>query len=132
MYRIAEDLPGVDEFRALRASVGWGSPSPEECGSALAATVVSVVARHGERAVGMARAVGDGSMYLFVVDVVVHPDHQGAGLGHRMVDALVDAAARHGTRSLLLVAEDKVVPFYEAHGFSTESNRVMRHAPAVE
>lgn len=130
MYVIDEALPDVHEYQALRAAVGWGSPPPDACRTALAATPFAVLARHRGHPVGMARAVGDGTVYLLIVDVVVHPDHQGRGLGRGMVDRLVRWAAARGTRNVLLVADDGVVPFYTSLGFrSDDGNHLMRHAP---
>jgi GNAT superfamily N-acetyltransferase len=129
MYRIDEAVPGVDDYQRLRASVGWGSPGREACATALAATAFAVVARRGEEVVGMARLVGDTTMYLLVVDVVVHPGHQGAGLGRRMVRTLVGRSTAEGVRSLLLVAGEEVVPFYEALDFRGEFAHLMRHTP---
>jgi GNAT superfamily N-acetyltransferase len=90
MYHIEEVLPDANEYQMLRTAVGWASPSEAACQQALDGTSFGVVARHAERIVGMGRLVGDAAMYSFIVDVVVHPDHQGAGLGRRMVDALVN------------------------------------------
>jgi GNAT superfamily N-acetyltransferase len=130
MYRIDEVLPSVHEYQALRAAVGWGSPPQTACRTALDSTVFGVVTRHGDQAVGMARLVGDRTMYLFIVDVAVHPDHQGTGLGRRMVGKLVDWTVAQGTRSTVLVADAEVVPFYEALGFSLDTGHLMKHGAA--
>ena len=126
MYRIEEAYPSVDEYRRLRASVGWRSPSPADCQVALEATGFSVVARHRGEAVGMARIVGDKVLYLLIVDVAVHPDHQGRGLGRRMIDELTRWTSANGTRSTMLVAGPDVVPFYEALGFRPDPGRLMK------
>ncbi|TWV45995.1 GNAT family N-acetyltransferase [Streptomyces misionensis] len=128
MYRIDEVLPSVREYRDLRASVGWGSPSPTDCGVALEATQFGVVARHREQAVGMARLVGDKTLYLLIVDVAVHPDHQGSGLGRSMVRRLVEWAKVQGTRNTLLVASPEIVPFYESLDFSLDTSHLMKRA----
>jgi GNAT superfamily N-acetyltransferase len=129
MYRIDEALPSVDEYQGLRASVGWGSPTPTACEIALTATPFGVVARHHEQAVGMARLVGDKTLYLLIVDVAVHPDHRGSGLGRGMVRKLVDWAKEQGTRSTLLVASPEVVPFYKSLDFTIDDNSLMKRTP---
>ncbi|ROS41429.1 GNAT family N-acetyltransferase [Amycolatopsis thermoflava] len=121
---VEDGLPTVAEYRALRAAVGWPSPDEEVCRAALDGSVHGVVARGGSGLAGMARLVGDGAMYLLIVDVVVHPDHQGAGLGRRMVERLVRVA---GTRRVQLVAAGEVVPFYERLGFTCESSHLMAY-----
>ncbi|MFD1659620.1 GNAT family N-acetyltransferase [Streptomyces caeni] len=99
-------------------SVGWASPPEEACEQALGRSCFGVIARHEERIVGMARLVGDAAMNSFIVDVVVHPNHQGAGLGRRMVNAPTGWSNAHGIRTTFLIASADVVPFYEPLGFS--------------
>lgn len=47
--------------------------------------------------------------------IATHPDHQGRGLGHRVVDALVDQAHALGVRRLFCLTFE--VDFFAAHGF---------------
>jgi GNAT superfamily N-acetyltransferase len=77
----------------------------------------------------MARLVGDKTLYLLIVDVAVHPDHQGSGLGRDMVSKLVEWVKEQGTRNTLLVASPEVVPFYEALNFSVDDNHLMKRTP---
>ncbi|SCF62044.1 Acetyltransferase (GNAT) family protein [Streptomyces sp. DconLS] len=81
-------------------------------------------------AVGMARLVGDVTMYLLLVDVAVRPEHQGAGLGRRMVADLTGWVAAHGTRTTMLLADPTVVPFYKKLGFSMTDVCAMKYRPA--
>ncbi|AIJ26825.1 GNAT family N-acetyltransferase [Amycolatopsis methanolica] len=104
--------------------MGWPSPDDDVCRAALDGSVHGVLARGASGLAGMARLVGDGAMYLLIVDVVVHPDHQGAGLGRRMVERLVRVA---GTRRVQLVAAGAVVPFYERLGFTCEASHLMAY-----
>lgn len=127
MYRIVERLPTVSEYQNLRSAVGWDPLQQAACRTALETTVFAVVASCGERAVGMARLVGDRTLYLLIVDVVVHPDHQREGLGRRIVGRLVRWVRAQGTRHTLLVAAADVVPFYTALGFSPGTNRLMTY-----
>ncbi|GHF13118.1 N-acetyltransferase [Amycolatopsis deserti] len=121
---VEDGLPTVTEYRALRAAVGWPSPDDDVCRAALDGSVHGVLARGESGPVGMARLVGDGAMYLLIVDVVVHPDHRGAGLGRRMVERLVQVA---GARRVQLVAAAEVVPFYQRLGFTCEPSRLMAY-----
>ncbi|MCM2577975.1 GNAT family N-acetyltransferase [Streptomyces meridianus] len=127
MYTVDDALPTVAEYRALREAVAWASPSPEACRTALGGSVFAVVARRRQQVVGMARVVGDRTMYLLVVDVVVHPAHQGAGLGRSLAERVVGWAQEQGARSTLLVADDDVAAFYASLGFAPDTGgRLMR------
>lgn len=97
MLEIVDGIPSVAEYRRLRDAVGWAGPGWEQCERALAGTVFGVVARKASVAVGMARAVGDLGVYLFVVDVVVVPAEQGAGVGRRMLDRMAAWLHESGT-----------------------------------
>nr|WP_208407207.1 GNAT family N-acetyltransferase [Amycolatopsis granulosa] len=108
----------------MRAAVGWPSPGPDICGAALENSAHGVLARDRGELAGMARLVGDGVMYLLIVDVVVHPGHQGRGLGQRMVRRLVEVA---GARRVQLVAAPDVVPFYERLGFVRDPSHLMAY-----
>ena len=70
-----------------------------------------------ERVVGTGRVVGDGASVFQICDMVVHPDHQGEGLGTRVMDALmayVEAAASPDAYVNLMA---DVEGFYERWGF---------------
>lgn len=90
-YAVTSRRPTSDEHRALAESVGWGDAFWwEAVPASLAGSVCgAVVHDEGGALVGMGRVVGDGAFYFYVQDVVVHPDHQGRGLGRAVVEALV-------------------------------------------
>ena len=124
---LVERPPTVQEYVDLLRSVGWATPSAEECGQALAGSLVAVCAVDGGVAVGMGRLVGDGALYCFAVDVVVDPRHQGRGTGRAIMARLeaLAVARRLGTRVDLVAAPD-VVSFYRGLGYERRHSEVMR------
>jgi GNAT superfamily N-acetyltransferase len=118
MIEIVERTPTTQEYAALRGAVGWKVPPPDQCETALHATVAGVVAHVGGETVAMGRLVGDGVFYSFVVDLVVRPDHQRGGIGSRVLAALERTTAARSTTGLIqLVADEPLLPFYERNGF---------------
>lgn len=125
MIEIVERTPTAQEYAVLRGAVGWKVPAPDQCETALHATVAGVVAHVGGEPVAMGRIVGDGVFYSFVVDLVVRPDHQRGGIGSRVLAALERATAARSTTGLIqLVADEALLPFYERNGFERGDDRL--------
>ena len=87
-YEIAVRNPTVAEYCALRAGAGLSPRSEEIVRVALLNSLIAVVIEDRGRAVGMGRIVGDGGTVFQVADVAVLPEHQGRGLGKRILDTI--------------------------------------------
>jgi len=87
-YTLHRRLPTLDEYRELCLAVGWKNQDFTVADRALAASLASAVIEHGTHAVATARVIGDGAIYFYVQDVIVHPDHQRRGLASAMLDDL--------------------------------------------
>lgn len=61
-----------------------------------------------------------------VQSVFVLPEHQGSGIGRRLMEAICAAADSLGVRKLTLDARDAAVPFYERLGFSLRNGLMQR------
>ena len=119
-YTLLERLPTPEEYRRLCEAVGWGPVMNFEAApTSLERSLYGVVALHLGQAVGMARIVGDGAIYHYLQDVVVHPDHQHRGIGRRLVAAAVAHAQAHAPdRAFLGVfAAEGTESFYRSAGF---------------
>ncbi|MED1425669.1 GNAT family N-acetyltransferase, partial [Bacillus altitudinis] len=40
--------------------------------------------------IGMGRIVGDGAIYFYIQDIVVHPEYQKNGIGKKIMNTLVE------------------------------------------
>lgn len=87
---LTERTPTVEEYLALRESVGWSGPSAEVVELALNNTLYSVCALFDDIVVGMGRVVGDGGLYFYIQDVMVVPALQKQGVGELVMDSLMD------------------------------------------
>jgi GNAT superfamily N-acetyltransferase len=106
--------------RTLIQAVGWARyTNLEAAAAALRGSLYGVVAVEGERAVGMARVVGDGAMFFYVQDVALLPDLQRQGIGTALLEAVIDwfRRATPGLASLGLFTGRNLAGFYERHGF---------------
>jgi len=68
--------------------------------------------------------IHNGGLVGHIEDVVVSKDHQGKGIGEKIVLALLDYAKNQGCYKTILDCADNVKPFYEKIGFKTHSNEM--------
>ena len=116
---LAAEIPGNDEYRALRTAAGLSLMTEEGAALGLPASWSSVCVRHDGELIGMGRIVGDGGLFLFVVDIAVAPAWQGKGLGRRIMQALMDDVhARAPVRNMVaLIADGTAHQIYAKFGF---------------
>ncbi|MGC3947623.1 MAG: GNAT family N-acetyltransferase [Chryseolinea sp.] len=117
---IIHRLPSVEEYVALRRSVGWPLFDEESVQRALGNTLFAAVATNetGE-AVGMGRVIGDNVVYFHVQDVIVKPEYQGEGVGSGLMTALlayIDGRSVPNSNIGLMCSKGREA-FYKEFGF---------------
>ncbi|WP_019545916.1 GNAT family N-acetyltransferase [Streptomyces sulphureus] len=119
-YRLHTGVPSVEVFRRLRTDAGLSDKAPEAAALALPRTWYGVVLHHEGEPIGMGRIVGDGGTAFQIVDVCVHPAHQGRGLGKRIMAALTEELERRApaTAYVSLIADGPARFLYEKFGFA--------------
>jgi ribosomal protein S18 acetylase RimI-like enzyme len=134
-YDIESGVPPVDVYRRLRTDAGLSDKAPEAVAIALPHTWHGVLLQHRGEPIGMGRIIGDGGTAFQIVDVCVHPDHQGRGLGRRIMAALTEELDRRApaTAYVSLIADGPARFLYEKFGFADTTEhgsvgmyRVMR------
>ena len=107
------------EILPLYASVGWSNyvNSPEMLRRAFEGSLCILGAYEGERLVGLARAVGDGSSILFLQDLLIRPEYQRRGIGRSLVEALLERYPQVYQVQLATDRTPKNLAFYRALGF---------------
>nr|VFJ42507.1 MAG: Acetyltransferase (GNAT) domain-containing protein [Candidatus Kentron sp. DK] len=117
---IIERLPTPDEYNWLRENVGWHRIDSERAEAALGRSFFSVCAIREEQLIGLGRIVGDGAVYFYVQDVIVLPEQQGKGIGHRIMERLMaylDKNAPAGSGAFIgLMATTKALGLYRQYG----------------
>ncbi|MEU5161137.1 GNAT family N-acetyltransferase [Streptomyces sp. NPDC020875] len=119
-YEIRVGVPTAEVFRRLRTDAGLSDKSPEAVALALPNTWFGVVLRHAGEPIGMGRIIGDGGTAFQLVDICVHPAHQGRGLGKRIMAALTGELDRRApeTAYVSLIADGPARHLYEKFGFA--------------
>ncbi|MGY0019994.1 GNAT family N-acetyltransferase [Streptomyces sp. cg35] len=122
-YTVEAGVPSVDVFRRLRTDAGLSDKAPEAVALALPHTWYGVLLRHEGEPIGMGRIIGDGGTAFQIVDICVHPAHQGQGLGKRIMAALTEELERRApaTAYVSLIADGPAKFLYEKFGFAETS-----------
>lgn len=113
-----------DEMSELYRIAPLGTKSADWLRTAYANSMFKCIALDDGKIVAAGRAVADGVDCSYLCDIVVHPAHQGSGLGKTLIQSLVDLSAGH--RKIILYAVPGREPFYAKFGF-----RRMKTAMAI-
>ncbi len=123
MKTIQNNLENVNWRRVseLFESVGWGYRSPEKIEESFrASTHTCFICTDKQELVAFGRTVDDGIYYALLVDVVVHPDFQGKGLGKTVVENLKSKLA--GYNFVTLTAAPEKDGFYKKMGWKRQKS----------
>ncbi|KZP19981.1 GCN5-related N-acetyltransferase, partial [Athelia psychrophila] len=118
-YAVRHEIPSVQDYCYLRKATGLSGKAATAAAVGLPNSLFAVQI-HGEPlCIGMARVIGDGGLWFQIVDVAVHPAHQGHGLGIRLMKEVEDWLVANVPQSgrVGLVAESKAQSLYEKFAF---------------
>lgn len=77
-----------------------------------------------DRLIGFARATSDGIYRANIWDVVIHPDYQGTGLGHKLVQTVLSHPRMCRVERIYLMTTYQQ-SFYERIGFQRNASTTM-------
>jgi GNAT superfamily N-acetyltransferase len=83
--QLGHDVPEAEEYNMLRVKAGLSPKDIEASRRGLQGSLFIVTLRLEGKLIGMGRVIGDGGCMYHVVDIAVDPDHQGQGLGKRIM-----------------------------------------------
>jgi ribosomal protein S18 acetylase RimI-like enzyme len=122
-YRTSAD--GLRPEQLSGFFVGWPSPpSPTQHLALLRGSRHAVVALDGDQVVGFVTVLSDGVLMASIPLLEVLPDHQGRGIGRKLVEAAVALVGE--LYQVQLCCDDDVRPFYEKLGFLKVNGMVRR------
>lgn len=107
----------------LFAEAGWWPARTPSIIATMLDGSIAVGAWRSDRLIGFARAVSDGVARAYVEDVVVTQTERHAGVGGRLIDALLKQLTHVPVVSLFCTAD--LVGFYDLHGFHRTHQVVM-------
>jgi GNAT superfamily N-acetyltransferase len=118
----------ADLVELMRTAWWMADRTPDDVVRLLEHSDLVVALTHHERLVGFARVLTDYTYVALVLDVIVDESHRGSGLGAALMDALVGHSQLATVRSLELVCQPELMPFYRRWGFTDKvgRSRLMR------
>lgn len=135
---LAQMYAGFERDQASLGIPPVGARRVRDWVEGLCAKDVQLIAKHGEQVAAHAAWVRDGRGGAEVL-VFVHPGYQGAGLGRKMLAAVVTMSRFLGVRKLWAEVENRNVPIIrlnQALGFHTshwyQGTQEMELEPAAE
>ena len=128
-YALLERKPTAAELLALRKSVGWHLYDPITIEAGLVNSLYGICAVADSRVVGAARVVGDDCTVFYVQDVIVHPDHQGQGIGAAIMERVMAYIGEHACQGAVvgLMSALGKEGFYERYGFWKRPTEQVGH-----
>ncbi|QOR68069.1 GNAT family N-acetyltransferase [Cytobacillus suaedae] len=116
--------PTLEEYIYLCSSVGWKDYMNFEVAEmSLQNSIYSVIIKDQDEIIGMGRIVGDGAIYFYIQDIVVHPNYQGNGLGKEIMELLMSYIKEEAPNKAFvgLFASEGKGHFYERFDFKDYS-----------
>ena len=107
----------TDEVIEIYRANAWSSAEkPSQLMAALNNSHTRVTARLEDgRLIGLGNAISDGHLVVYYPHMLVHPDHQGKGVGRMMMEAMQEKYGEFHQQ--MLTADGDAVRFYENLGF---------------
>ncbi len=127
--KVIEKKLTVEEYQALRDSVGWKKLTDRQARLAIENCLTMVVAYDKDKVIGMGRIVGDGAVISYIQDLIVSPDYRKRGIGSMLISKLtefVDKLREEGeTMMFCLMCAKGREGFYIKNGFTPRPNDML-------
>ncbi len=124
-------LPNSKDYWNLFQTTGWNKEynfSLEDLEMAIKNSWYICSLYDLDELVGFGRVIADGVHHALIVDLIIHPEYQGKGLGSKLLNRLVSKCKDNNIRDIQLFAAKDKFSFYENFGF----NKRPHNAPGME
>jgi N-acetylglutamate synthase-like GNAT family acetyltransferase len=114
------EIPVADQYFELFLTTGWNDEykfTKVELEEAIRNSWYLVAAYSENKLVGFGRIISDGIHHALIVDVIVHPEYQGKGIGKEIMNRLIAKCNEHKIRDVQLFSAKDKSTFYERLGF---------------
>lgn len=112
---LSDEIEKDEVIRLYQANRWSSADKPIQLMAALRASHSLVTARLENALVGLGNAISDGHLVVYFPHMLVHPAHQGKGVGRKMMQAML--ARYDGFHQMMLTADGAAIEFYKGLGF---------------
>lgn len=126
-----DTIPNTKDYWDLFQTTGWNKKykfSIKEIESAIKNSWYMCSIYDSDKLIGFGRVIADGIYHALIVDLIIHPNYQGKGLGSKLLDRLVNKCKKNKIRDIQLFAAKNKFTFYEKFGFRKRSD----NAPGMQ
>jgi len=116
-YVFVNTVPPAKDFCRLRVISGLTPRPLDAVERALPGSCYGVHIEQAGLIVGMGRVIGDGALNFEIVDVAVDPEHQGKGLGRKIMQNLMCWFENNVSPGAYITLAADVPGLYEKFGF---------------
>ena len=120
MIVFTDSLPDTKAYWDLFLTTGWNDEynfTQQDLEKAIKNSWYSNSIYDSDRLVGFGRVIADGIHHALIVDLIIHPNYQGQGLGSKLLDRLVTKCIDSKIRDIQLFSAKDKFEFYEKFGF---------------
>jgi len=120
MMKYTVKKPTPEQFFELFETTGWNSKyelSIDELYTALENSWYIISVFDNDSLIGFGRIICDGVVHALILDVIIHPERQGEGIGKQVMDKLVSKCKKHNIRDIQLFSAKDKEGFYNKLGF---------------
>lgn len=120
MITYTSAFPTSFDFFDLYETTGWHQGSrftSDQLSNAIQESWYALSAYHKDHLVGFGRVISDGILHALIVELIVHPDYQGQGIGSYILQELVARCKSANIAQVQLFAAQGKVNFHEKREF---------------
>jgi len=120
MIIFSDILPNTQDYWDLFQTTGWNDEynfTQQDLENAIRNSWFSTSIYDSGKLIGFGRVIADGIHHALVVDLIIHPNYQGQGLGSKLLDRLVSKCNDSKIKDIQLFAAKDKFEFYEKFGF---------------
>lgn len=118
-YNVQYRSPSLIEYQQLWNTTTWTRFDNTTVSKALNNTLFALVVLYEKQVIGMGRIVGDGAMYFYLQDIIVHKKYRRQGVGRLIMTHLEEHLDKNATKNAYigLMAASGTQEFYKGFGY---------------